>query len=64
MLTTHAYTIDDFCRLHRVGRTFAYQEIAAGRLKIRKAGRKTLILPEAAEEWRESLPSGTSVKLG
>ena len=64
MSTAHAYTIDDFCRLHRVGRTFTYQEIAAGRLKIRKAGRKTLIFPEDAAEWRESLPSGTSVNRG
>ena len=58
MNPVEAYTLDEFCRRHGVGRTFAYKEIAAGRLKIRKAGRRTLVLPEDAAEWRASLPAG------
>ena len=51
-----ALTIRDFCRLYGVGRTFAYSEIAAGRLPIRKAGRRTLIVKSDADAWLHSLP--------
>ena len=51
-----AYTIPDFCRSFGVSRSFAYREISAGRLKTRKAGRRTLILREDASAWLNSLP--------
>jgi hypothetical protein len=45
-----------FCETYSVGRTKAYEEIKAGRLKAKKAGRRTIIGDEAAEEWWRSLP--------
>ena len=44
-------SIDVFCDLYSVGRTLAYNEIAAGRLKSFTIGRKRLIPAEAAEAW-------------
>jgi hypothetical protein len=37
-----AFSISEFCLRYGVGRTNAYQEIAAGRLRAVKAGRRTL----------------------
>jgi hypothetical protein len=39
-----AYTIPDVEKQSGVGRTLIYGEIAAGRLKARKVGRRTVIL--------------------
>ena len=52
----HGFRIAEFCRRNAVGRSFVYGEIAAGRLKARKAGRVTLIFPEDEDEWRANLP--------
>ncbi|MPZ31203.1 MAG: DNA-binding protein [Rhodospirillales bacterium] len=38
------------------GRSKIYQEIAAGRLKVRKLGKRTLILHGDAMAWLQSLP--------
>lgn len=46
-----AYTLPDFCRTTGVGRTSAYEEIAAGRLKTIKAAGRRLILREDAVAW-------------
>jgi excisionase family DNA binding protein len=51
-----AFSITEFCRRYGIGRTNAYQEIAAGRLRAVKAGRRTLITQEAAEAWLAGLP--------
>jgi excisionase family DNA binding protein len=51
-----AFSISEFCRQYGIGRTNAYQEIAAGRLRAVKVGRRTLITQEAAEAWLTSLP--------
>ena len=56
LISPRALSISQFCRLHSVGRTFTYEEIAAGRLRAVKAGRRTLIPCEAAEAWLASLP--------
>ena len=45
-----------FCETYGVGRTKVYAEIKAGRLRVKKAGRRTIIGDEAAEEWWRSLP--------
>lgn len=58
MQEQHAYTIDQFCDAHGIGRTLCYAEIAAGRLQAKKAGRRTLILADDARKWREQLPDG------
>lgn len=50
-----AYDIKSFCKAYSVSRSFVYLEMAAGRLKSFKAGRRRLISREAAEEWRRRL---------
>ncbi len=51
-----ALTISEFCTANRLGRTFVYSEIKAGRLSAVKAGTKTLILKSEALRWLRSLP--------
>jgi excisionase family DNA binding protein len=51
-----AFTVKTFCEAFGIGRSLAYEEIAAGRLKVRKLGRRTLILRPDAERWAKSLP--------
>jgi excisionase family DNA binding protein len=55
-LTPRAFSIPEFCRRYGIGRTNAYQEITAGRLRAVKVGRRTLITQVAAEAWLASLP--------
>ena len=38
-----AESVHDFCKSVGIGRTFFYEEVQRGRIKIIKAGRKTLI---------------------
>ena len=51
-----ALTVTEFLAWASIGRTKFYQEVKAGRLKIRKIGRKTLILRADAEAWLNALP--------
>lgn len=51
-----AYRIDEFCEAFGVGRTKVFDEIKDGRLKVRKAGRMTLIRAEDARAWLDALP--------
>ncbi len=44
-------TISEFCRFYGIGKTRAYQEIKAGRLRIAKVGRRTLIPTISAYLW-------------
>jgi hypothetical protein len=46
-----------FCTKYSVGRTKAFEEIAAGRLIATKLGRRTLIRPRHARAWLDSLPT-------
>ena len=48
------YLIDDFCREFGVGRSKAYAEIRAGRLKAFRLGDRTAIAGEDAWSWREA----------
>lgn len=48
-------TIAEFCHIYGVGQTFTYDLIKAGKIKALKAGRKTMIPVEAAQEWADSL---------
>jgi excisionase family DNA binding protein len=50
-------SIDGFCKGYGIGRTRAYEEIHAGRLKARKVGRRTIITLDDAEEWLSRLPA-------
>ena len=49
-------SIQDFCERYDIGRTKAYEEINAGRLRARKAGRRTIITADDAEDWRLAEP--------
>jgi excisionase family DNA binding protein len=55
-VTARAFPIAEFCRAYGIGRTTAYQEIAAGRLRAVKVGQRTLIASDAAEAWLAALP--------
>lgn len=46
----------EFCDRYKIGRTSAYREAAAGRLKLRKFGSATRIAIEDAEAWAANLP--------
>lgn len=52
------YTIAEIIEATGCKRTNLYEAIKAGELKIRKRGRKTLILAEDLEAWLKSLPVG------
>jgi hypothetical protein len=49
------YSIAGFCAVYGICRSLAYVEIREGRLKARKAGRRTLIAAEDAELWFSNL---------
>jgi excisionase family DNA binding protein len=51
-----AMSVDDFCNRYNVGRTKAYEEINAGRLRARKVGTRTIITDDDAEDWLRCLP--------
>lgn len=51
-----AYPFPDFLKLAGIGRTKAYEEINAGRLKVRKNGNRTIVLAADARAWLEALP--------
>jgi excisionase family DNA binding protein len=51
-----AFTIKEACREIGIGRTKLYQEIAAGRLTVRKANKRTVILAEDLQQYLKSLP--------
>jgi hypothetical protein len=52
-----AFSITAFCERYGIGRTSTYEEIAAGRLRVVKAGKRTLVPADAAERWLTSLPA-------
>jgi hypothetical protein len=52
-----AFSVAEFCERYGIGRTSAYEEIAAGRLQVAKAGKRTLVSADAAESWLRNLPA-------
>jgi excisionase family DNA binding protein len=59
-VSPNAYTIKRLCAAYGVGRTFVYEQIAAGLLETRRAGtRKVLIRKVDADRWLDSLPKGS-----
>ena len=50
-----AFTIPEFCRQYKIGRTKTYEEINTERLKAVKVGSKTIIRADDAEAWLASL---------
>jgi hypothetical protein len=55
-----AMSVPEFLRWASIGRTKLYSEVKCGRLKLRKAGAKTLILRSDAEAWLRSLPAAAA----
>lgn len=55
-----AYSIPRFCAEADIGRSTVYQEIAAGRLRTVKVGKRTLIPAEEAHAWLRRLASEAS----
>ena len=51
------FSVEDFCDRFGIGRTAAYAELKAGRLKAQKCGRRTLIPRDEAERWLAALPA-------
>lgn len=49
------FDIDGFCKWASIGRTRCYSEVKKGRLRLRKLGKRSLILLEDAQAWRASL---------
>ena len=52
------YRIPEFVRAYGIGRTKFYAEVKAGRLKVFKVGKITLISKESAEAWQALHESG------
>ena len=51
-----AYSVEEALSLLPFGRNKFYEEAKAGRLKVRKCGRVTLVLAEELREYLHSLP--------
>jgi hypothetical protein len=52
-----AYSIDQFCRASSLGRSFVYEQIAAGTLRTVKRGKRRLILAEDARSFMRGEPA-------
>jgi len=48
------YRLNEFCEAFGIGRTQAYLEIQAGRLRTFKVGKLTMVAGEDALAWRDS----------
>jgi excisionase family DNA binding protein len=55
-------SVREFCTAYGLGRTSAYREIASGRLKVLKLGRRTLIPVDSAEGWLAALRKTEGVR--
>ena len=52
-----AFAISEVVEIVGVGRSFIYEEIKAGRLIVRKAGRRSLVFDADLKAWLASLPA-------
>ena len=51
------YSIHESAKLAGVGRSTIYEELASGRLRGRKLGRRTIITGADLREWLAALPA-------
>ena len=56
MVTREGLSISEDCAAAGIGRTKLYEAIAAGSLKARKCGKRTLVLRDDLREFLASLP--------
>lgn len=54
-----ALTVRGFLERYSIRRDLFYSEVNAGRIKLRKAGQRSLIAIEDAEAWFAALPTVT-----
>jgi len=52
----HGLTIPEACTCSGIGKTKLYEAINSGKLKARKAGKRTLILSDDLRDYLSSLP--------
>lgn len=55
-----AVSIADAAKLSGLGRSSIYNAINSGSLKVRKAGRRTIISMADLTSWLDAMPSGSS----
>lgn len=55
-----AVSITEAARMIGIGRTSLYAAIAAGRLKTRKSGRRTIVEVQVIREFVQTLPESGS----
>jgi excisionase family DNA binding protein len=58
-----SYTVAETVTAVGLGRSRLYQEIREGRLRVVKAGRRTLILSQDLQKWLDALPAATQGSL-
>lgn len=59
-----AFSVQQFCDLHGIGRNLFYRMLAEGKApNIMKIGRRTLISRESAAAWRREVEQQTSREL-
>ncbi len=56
-LETLGYSVHERAKLASVGRSTIYEELASGRLRGRKLGRRTIITGVDLREWLAALPA-------
>lgn len=57
------FSVTEFCREHGISRGLFYNLLREGRgPRVIKAGRRTLISQEAAEEWRRRMEAGAQTR--
>ncbi|MFA4995064.1 MAG: hypothetical protein WC521_07165 [Bdellovibrionales bacterium] len=50
-----AYRVSDFCQVYVISKASFYREVQAGRLRILKRGRRSLVERSEAERWFANL---------
>lgn len=53
-----AYRVSEFCQRYVISKSSFYREVQAGRLRLFKRGRTTLVARVEAERWFKSLTLG------
>lgn len=53
------HSIADVTKIIGLGRSFIYEEIKEGRLRVHKAGRRSLIFDADLKTWLAALPDKT-----